>query len=79
MSSFFHLLFAVDNPPSFTCPSPISGPNVAGEAYANISWPEITLTDDYTPTGSLQVTGYIDITYIIEIICSSKVPFPKEV
>ena len=54
---FVHLLFAVDNPPSFTCPSPISRPNVAGEAYANISWPEITLTDDYTPTGSLQVTG----------------------
>ncbi|XP_041471817.1 hyalin-like isoform X1 [Lytechinus variegatus] len=46
----------IDMPPVFSCPSPIIQDNELGEAYADVSWPQLTITDDYTSLANLVIT-----------------------
>ncbi|XP_071506901.1 hyalin-like [Diadema antillarum] len=52
----FTVSVLIDTAPVFTCPATITRDNGAGQDYADVSWPEITVSDDYTGQASLQIT-----------------------
>eukprot|EP00057_Strongylocentrotus_purpuratus_P002521 XP_003724684.1 PREDICTED: hyalin isoform X1 [Strongylocentrotus purpuratus] len=46
----------IDMPPVFNCPAPITLNTELRVAYADVSWPQLTITDDYTSIANLMIT-----------------------
>ena len=46
-----------DEAPTLTCPDVIEG-TLPGQPYGDAYWPDVVITDDFTPISELQVFEY---------------------